>query len=106
VEKANELLQMFAFVRSDSVLVSFWPPGGLEEAQAPNPFGEAIPLDVVPLSTQSRERGEPTVKPSEASDPPLASGVAPQVPSKPSDHPPIYRGKPHKGHFRKSSPII
>jgi hypothetical protein len=57
VEKENELLQMIAFVRSDSVSVSFWPPGGLEEAQAPNPFREAIPLDVVPLSTQSRERG-------------------------------------------------
>lgn len=106
VEKGKELLWMIAFVHTDSILVSFGPPGGSEEAQAPNPSTDVVLLDVVPLDTQSGERGEPTVRPSGAGDLPLLIGAALQVLSRPSEQTPVYHGQPCRGHFRKSSPII
>lgn len=53
-----KLLRTIAFVRFNSIPMTFGPPSGSEEAQAPYPSKEMVSLDVVPLDTQSGGGGE------------------------------------------------
>ena len=99
----RELLRAIELARSDAVSISYEPPGESRDVWFSD---EEISLNVAPSNAQQGEREDPSAGGNGTGNPPAPRDKVQQVPSRPSEQIPVYRGQPRRGQSGKNSPII